>query len=121
MPGWLGFVWTLPNTALGALLGALTFQLPRAADGVLIFDRAPRGVTWLLPKFDRGAMTVGHVILSATPVQGTLFAHELHHVRQYDRLGPFFIPVYFLLAARYGYRRHPMERAAQRAAHEIDA
>jgi len=32
--------------------------------------------------------------------------------------GPFFIPVYLLLAIPFGYRRHPMERAARRAAGE---
>jgi hypothetical protein len=30
-----------------------------------------------------------------------------------------FIPVYFLLAIPFGYRRHPMERAAIRAATEV--
>jgi hypothetical protein len=32
--------------------------------------------------------------------------------------GPFFLPVYLLLAIPFGYRRHPMERAARRAAGE---
>jgi hypothetical protein len=31
-------------------------------------------------------------------------------------MGPLFIPVYFLLAIPFGYRRHPMERSAERAA-----
>jgi hypothetical protein len=30
--------------------------------------------------------------------------------------GPLFIPAYFLLAIPFGYRRHPMELAAIRAA-----
>ena len=121
MPGWLtvlGFVWTLPNTLLGVLLGVFTFQLPRVAHGVLIFDRKPRGITWLMPKFNRGAMTVGFVILSATAVEGTLLVHEKHHVRQYMMLGLLFLPTYFLLAIPFGYRRHPMELAARRAAGE---
>ncbi len=49
-------------------------------------------------------------------MQGELLAHELHHVRQYRALGPLFLPVYGLLFLRYGYRRHPMELAAVRAA-----
>ena len=121
MSGWLGFLWTLPNTAIGVVLGVFTFQVPRGAGGVLIFDRSQRGITRLMPRFNRGAMTVGHVILSSQPVVGTLLAHEMHHVRQYDRLGPFFIPAYFLLAAGYGYRRHPMEVSARRAAGEFTA
>jgi hypothetical protein len=116
---WLGFVWTSPNTLLGIALGLLTFQMPRVADGALIFDRAPRGLTWLLPRFGRTAMTVGFVIVSAERVEGTLLAHERHHIRQYRRWGPLFIPVYLALAIVYGYRRHPMELAAERAAGAI--
>ena len=115
----LGFVWTLPNTLLGGLLGVFTFQLPRVAHGVLIFDRKPRGITWLMPRFNRGAMTVGFVILSAAAVEGTLLAHEKHHVRQYMILGLLFLPTYFLLAIPFGYRRHPMEVAARTAAGEL--
>ena len=122
MPGWLtvlGFVWTLPCTLLGAVLGVFTFQLPRLAHGALLFDREPRGLTWIMPKLGRSAMTVGFVILSAAPVEGRLLAHEKHHVRQYMLLGLLFIPVYFLLAIPFGYRMHPMELAARRAAGEL--
>ena len=116
MPTWLGYAWTLPNTLLGLVLGLLTAQVPRRDGPLLVFDRCPRGLTWLLPKIGRTAMTVGCVIVSAVPVEGRLLAHERHHVRQYMRWGPLFIPVYLLLAIPFGYRRHPMERAADRAA-----
>jgi hypothetical protein len=116
VPTWLGFVWTSPNTLLGLLLGALTFQLPRLEGAAIVFDRAPRGLTWLMPRLGRSAMTVGFVIVSSVRLEGRLLAHEQHHVRQYMWWGPLFIPVYFLLAIPFGYRRHPMERAAERAA-----
>jgi hypothetical protein len=116
MPAWLGYAWTLPNTLLGLVAGALTFQLPRLDGALLIFDRTPRGLTRLLPRLGRSAMTVGFVIVSAAPVEGRLLAHERHHVRQYMAWGPLFVPVYLLLAIPFGYRRHPMERAAERAA-----
>jgi len=119
VPTWLGFIWTLPNTLLGLGVGALTFQRPRPAEGALIFDRTPRGVTALLPRANRAAMTIGFVIVSARPVKGTLLAHERHHIRQYCAWGPLFIPVYLVLAIPYGYRRHPMELRAQRAAGEL--
>ena len=61
-------------------------------------------------------MTIGLVVLSAVPLEGRLLAHERHHVRQYMAWGPLFIPAYFLLAIPFGYRRHPMELAAIRAA-----
>jgi hypothetical protein len=47
-----------------------------------------------------------------------LRAHERRHVRQYERLGPFFLPAYFLIGAliwlRGGrpYLDHPLERQA---------
>jgi hypothetical protein len=116
VPTWLGFVWTLPNTLLGLVLGLCTFQIPRLAHGALLFDRAPRGLTALMPRMGRTAMTVGFVILSARPLEGQLLAHERHHVRQYRTWGPFFLPAYLVGAIRYGYRRHPMELAAVRAA-----
>jgi len=116
----LGFLWTLPNTILGLLLGTLTFQLPRLQGAAIVFDRAPRGLTRAMLSLDRAAMTIGFVIVSGVPVQGRLLAHELEHVKQYMAWGPFFVPVYLLLAVPYGYRRHPMERAARRAAGEAD-
>ena len=120
MIGALGFVWSLPNTLLGLVLGALSFVRPRVADGVVIFDGPPRGVAWVLAKMHRAAMTLGFVIVSNVPVDGTLLAHERAHVRQSMALGPLFVPTYLLLAVAFGYRRHPMERAARRAAGEPD-
>jgi hypothetical protein len=114
----LGFLWTLPNTALGLVAGALTFQRPRIAGGALVFDRRARGLTWLLSRMDRTAMTVGFVIVSAEPLTPALLAHEREHIRQYGAWGPLFIPVYLALAVPYGYRRHPFEVAARRAAGE---
>jgi hypothetical protein len=114
----LGFVWTLPNTLLGLIAGGLTFQRPRLHGGALVFDHGPRGLTAAMSALNRTAMTVGYVIVSSAPVEGTLLHHEQHHIRQYRVWGPFFIPVYLLLAVRYGYRRHPFEIAAMRAAGE---
>lgn len=119
MPTWLGFIWTSPNTLIGLILGLCTFRVPRLADGALIFDRLPpRGLAALMPHANRAAMTVGFVIISSRPVEGRLLMHERHHIRQYRAWGPLFLPVYFLLAIPYGYRRHPMEISAQIAAGE---
>lgn len=120
MPVWLGFLWTMPNTLLGLIVGLLTFQAPRL-DGAIIFDRTPRGLTKLLPRVHRTAMTLGFVIVSAMPLTGRLSTHERHHIKQYSVLGPLFIPVYLGLAIPYGYKRHPMEIRAMRAAGELPA
>ena len=66
------------------------------------------------------AMTLGFVVVANVPVEGRLLAHERHHVRQAMAWGPLFLPTYLLLSAAFGYRRHPMERAARRAAGEPD-
>jgi hypothetical protein len=116
----LGFVWAMPNTLLGLVVGALTFQTPRIHGGAIVFDHGPRGVTWLLRAMNRTAMTLGFVIVSSAPVEGRLLAHERHHVRQSMLWGPLFVPVYLALAIPFGYRRHPMERAARRAAGETE-
>ena len=114
----VGFVWSLPNTLLGLALEVLTFQMPRIFGGAIVFDHTERGVTWLLARMHRTAMTVGFVIVSARPLEGRLLAHERHHVRQSMVWGPLFVPVYLGLAIPFGYRRHPMERAARRASGE---
>ena len=118
----LGYVWASPNTLLGLLLALLSFQGPRITRGVLVFDEEPpRGFLWLLRKvFRKAAITYGHVVLSAVPLDGRLLTHELHHVRQYERLGPLYIPVYVLVWVFMGYRRHPFERAAKLAELEAD-
>jgi len=114
----VGFVWSLPDTLLGLALGVLTFQKPRIFGGAIVFDRTERGITWLLARMHRTAMTVGFVILSARPLEGRLLEHERHLVRQSMVWGPLFVPIYPGLAIPFGYRRHPMERAARRASGE---
>ena len=109
----LMFAWTLPNTLLGLLLGALSFQRPRRVGDILVFDGPTRGFLGLLQVFRRAAITFGHVVLSNRPVQERLLAHELHHVRQYERLGPLYIPIYVLIWVFMGYRGHPFEEAAR--------
>ncbi len=118
MPIWLGFLWTMPNTLLGLIVGLFTFQMPRL-DGAIIFDRTPRGLTKLMPRLHRTAMTVGFVIVSARPLTGRLSTHERHHIKQFCAWGPLFIPAYLGLAIPYGYKRHPMEIRAMRAAGEL--
>ena len=108
------YLWALPNTVLGLLLGLLSFRLPRAEGGILLFEGSPRGFLWVLSRMRRQAVTFGHVVLSEAPLRGALRRHELAHVVQYERLGPAYIPVYVGLWLVRGYRRHPLELAAIR-------
>ena len=111
----LVYAWTSPNTALGLVVGALAFQLPRVTSGVIVFDGPVRGSLWLIGRFRRSAITLGHVVVANRPVRGRLLVHELHHVRQYERLGPLYLPAYLAIYTFTGYRRHPFEVAATRA------
>ena len=108
----LAYLWALPNTLLGLLVGLLAFQWPRASRGVLVFDGPVRGSLWAIRLFRRSAVTLGHVVLSNRPLDGALLAHELHHVWQYERLGPLYLPLYLVIWLLMGYRRHPFEMAA---------
>ncbi len=58
------------------------------------------------------AITFGHVVVFAREPTPVLWRHELAHVRQYERYGLAFLPLYLLLYARYGYAAHPFEREA---------
>ena len=78
-------------------------------------------VHWLLQRFPAApmAMTLGHTILGRTAAALDLARlHEMVHVRQYQRWGPLFVPVYLLaslglwLAGKDAYRDNPFEREA---------
>ena len=111
----LAYVWASPNTLLGLLLGLLCFQRPRVTNGIVVFDEGVRGTLWLIARVRRAAITYGHVVLSRPRLEGRLLVHELHHVRQYERLGPLYIPLYLLIYVFTGYRRHPFVEAARLA------
>lgn len=117
----IAYLWTSPNTVLGLVLGLLSLQTPRLQDGIVVFDRARRGFLALFSRTRFDAITFGHVVLSAVPLRGTHLEHERVHVRQYEMLGPLFLPVYLALWVFRGYRRHPFERAAVRRAARLGA
>ena len=125
----LGIAWTLPNTLIGLIVGAVGLPFGARArlcrrDFALIFNRWPWG--------PGGAMTLGNVIINTSdgldvacqsyahragrgvePLM-RLGDHERAHVYQYMALGPLFLPLYFLLGGVSV--RNPLERAADRYA-----
>jgi hypothetical protein len=107
-----GYVWAAPLTATGVLLGALSRTRPHVREGVLLFTEA-RGLGGRMLRW-RGfeAATLGHTVITAREPSERLLRHELVHVRQAERLGPVFVPLYLAGLLRYGYRRNPFERAA---------
>jgi hypothetical protein len=112
----LAWSWASPNTLVGLLLALLCLSRLRWHDGVI--EAAGGGLSILLRPWAQ-AITLGHVILARSPHSLAEFrAHERRHVRQYEFLGPFFLPAYFLIGAliwlRGGrpYLDHPLERQA---------
>ncbi len=127
----LGALWTLPNTALGLIAGAIGIGFGAHAhfsrrDLAIVFHRWPWG--------PGGALTLGNTILHTgdsldspcvtyahragygdePPI--VLADHERAHVFQYMALGPLFLPLYLLCGGVSV--RNRFERAADRYARE---
>ena len=125
----LGGLWTLPNTAIGLLLGVIGLPFGahahwRRRDLALVFHRWPWG--------PGGAITFGNVILHTGDNLDSpcvtyahraghgdepaimLADHERAHVYQYLVLGPLFLPLYLVFGGISV--RNRFERAADRYA-----
>src|SRR6266436_4925965 len=78
----------------------LSGALPQLRDGLLV-AHSNQGLAYLfLTRRGFGAITFGRVVVSAIPLTPRLLMHESHHARQYEHLGPFFLPIYLWLHAR---------------------
>lgn len=113
-----GAVWTSPNTLLGIGFTLLSGALPRPERGLWIAI-AHRGLAHVfLTQRGFGAITLGRVVVSTSPLSGALWVHEEHHVHQYERLGPLFLPLYLWYHARRGYWNNPFEIEAEACARD---
>jgi hypothetical protein len=112
----LGAAWSLPNSLIGLGVALLSGAWPHARDGLLVAE-SNRGLAYLLlTRRGFGAITFGRVIVTAIPITPYLLVHESHHSRQYEVLGPFYLPVYLWLHATRGYAANPLEREAEACA-----
>ena len=121
------YIWAAPNSLIGLIfvpIVALTRGRLEVVDGVL--EVHGPFIAWMLRRCvpmrgGAAAITFGHVVLGRDrPTLSLTRAHERVHVRQYELLGPAFIPAY-LLAAVWGvitgsgaYYGNVFERAAMR-------
>jgi hypothetical protein len=112
----LGAVWSLPNTLIGLGFALLSGVMPTPHDGLLVAYSNAGLAHLFLTRRGFGAITFGRVVVSTTPLTPRLLMHESHHARQYEKLGPFFLPVYVWLHARHGYAANPLEREAEACA-----
>jgi len=95
----LRYLWAAPVTLLGLLfvpLALLSGGSVRVCEGIA--EIAGGLLRWLPGPFV--AMTLGHAVLArdARALDGCR-AHEQAHVRQYERWGPLFIPLYLCSSA----------------------
>lgn len=121
----VAYLWAAPNSALGAALGLVgLIGGGRASVHTGVLEIEGPLVAWglrHLTVLEGGveAITFGHVVLGcdAATLEGTR-AHERVHVRQYERWGPLFIPLYLGASAwawaegRDPYRDNVFEREA---------
>jgi hypothetical protein len=108
--------WASPLTAVGMALALASGADPRWDPELRCFvTRGVRGPSAsALRAVGADANAIGQVVLSRrSDPPPMLLAHEAVHVRQAERLGPMLFVVYVWLGARYGYRDHPLERAAR--------
>lgn len=132
------YLWPSCYTLIGALLGASSLFGARrgsvrwkwldyrSSTGCLCFVGGAAG--WLMRRTGaKGiqAMTLGHAVLFRdTAAMIRCFSHEAVHVRQYQWLGPFYLPAYLVAAAwtaatgppgrRHPFRDNWFERQAYR-------
>ena len=119
-------MWAAPATLLGLLVGLVGVATGGRAKRVgRTIEFSGGFVSWLLPRcpIQPFAITFGHTILGRSSAALEISRdHELVHVRQYERWGPFFIPAYLLcslvlfLRGRNPYRDNPFEKEAYREA-----
>ena len=120
----LAIIWASPYTLFGLMVGGVglvTGGKAQLRGRVIEFYG---GFTkWFVTRLPGGefalAVTFGHVVLGQTDASLDISReHELVHVRQYERWGPFLGPAYLLcslilwLRGRDAYRQNPFERQA---------
>ncbi len=121
----LRIVWAAPATLVGLALAAPALALGarlRLAGGALEVGggRLPGWIARLPGASRFGAITLGHVILGADAATlDALRPHEQVHVRQYERWGALFFPLYAgssliqFLRGRDPYEHNRFERQAR--------
>jgi hypothetical protein len=117
----LALLWASPWTLFGLSLGLLSLATGGKSQRTgRVLEFWGGAADWLLRKAPivggAAAITFGHVVLGRSQLDIEFCRdHELVHVRQYERWGPFFIPAYLLFSVvqwfrgKSAYRDNPFE------------
>lgn len=106
----LKLLWASPWTLVGLLLGLINFATGGSMHRIGRIVEFHGGlIRWCLARAPiaggAAAMTLGHVVIGQNMDSlDRCREHELVHVAQYERWGPFFIPAYLLSSAYVWYR-----------------
>ena len=118
-------VWASPYTLIGLFVGGMGLctggRVRIRGRSIQFFGGAVR---WAVAHLPLGrstlAITLGHTVLGQSDASLDIaHDHEMVHVRQFERWGPFMGPAYLLaslvlwLIGRRPYRDNPFEREAQ--------
>ena len=121
----LRYAWAGPVSAVGLAFAAISWALGarvRARHGVLeVAGGRLAALAARVPRVHRfEAITLGHVLFGhSTEVLERHRAHELVHVRQFERWGVWLVPAYMMCSAfqwfrgRRAYWDNPFEREAR--------
>lgn len=100
------YLWAGPTTLVGVAAALLTFATGghgRPVTGVLEIHGG--FATWLLRRVGASAMTLGHVVLARdAEAHEWSREHERVHVRQVEKWGPLFLPLYGLACVQAWWR-----------------
>ncbi len=119
-----GIVWASPYTLIGLFIGIVGLLVgARFKFQGRAIEFCDGGIKWFLHQLPNGqftyALTLGHVILGQTEASLEISrSHEAVYIAQYERWGPFMVPVYYLasvyvwLRGRRFFRDNPFEREA---------
>ena len=115
-----GYFWAAPNTILGFAAALASFAIPNRYGNILTC-RSKRGFAdWFLRRRGYCAITLGHLVLMTDQAQPDILCHEMVHVRQEERWGPLYLPMYLLsmlvmrARGKDPYWDNPFEVEAQR-------
>ena len=116
MKRFFAYLWPAPYTVFGIAVGLLLGCRFRRVQGVVEIHGPLLALVLRSLPVPAIAMTMGHVVFGQTEAALDITRrHEHVHVRQYERWGLLFVPVYLGISAilylrgRDGYRENPFE------------